>query len=164
MMNFRPRSNKLYWSLLAHLGLLTAFLVLAAPSNAGVVRLPVPNVTLYPGDLLSEDVLSSRRFKSSAAARAPVALEASQVIGKVARRTLLRGKPIALHALREPYLVKKGNPVKVVYVAGGLVITTYATSLKSGALGDLIQARNSDSGKIITGVVGGDGSLLMRQP
>jgi len=162
-MTCRRPFKRVRWALLTYLSLVAVFFALAAPSHAGVVRLPVPNVTLYPGDLLSEELLASRRFKTSATKRAPVALEAEQVIGKVARRTLLRGKPIALHALREPYLVKKGNPVKIVYAVGGLIITTYATSLKSGALGDLIQARNSDSGKIITGVIGRDGSLLMRQ-
>ena len=157
-----PCDIRWYWALLAGLCLLVACLASVTPASAGVVRLPVPNVTLYPGDLLSEDVLSSKRFRSSAAARTPVARDADQIVGKVARRTLLRGKPIALHALRDPYLVKKGNPVKVIYSAGGLIITTYAMSLKSGSLGELIQARNLDSGKIITGVIGDDGSLMMR--
>lgn len=157
-----PCDMRWYWALWAGLSLLVACLASVAPASAGVIRLPVPSVTLYPGDLLSEEVLSSKRFRSSAATRAPVARDAEQIIGKVARRTLLRGKPIALHALREPYLVKKGNPVRVIYSAGGLVITTYAMSLKSGSLGELIQARNVDSGKIITGIIGNDGSLMMR--
>lgn len=163
-MMFSRFNKRWYWAVLAHLALLAAGMTLAAPTQAGVVRLPVPNITLYPGDMLSEDMLTSRRFRSSATGRVRVAQKAGQVIGKVARRTLLRGKPIALHALRDPYLVKKGNPVKVVYSVGGLVITTYATSLKSGALGEVIQARNTDSGKIITGIISPDGSLLMRLP
>jgi len=161
-MIFNPPDMRLSWALLAGLSLLVGCLASVAPVSAGVVRLPVPNVTLYPGDMLSADMLSSRRFRSSAAARTPVARNADEIVGKVARRTLLRGKPIALHALREPYLVKKGNPVRVVYSVGGLVITTYATSLKSGSLGEVIQARNIDSGKIIVGVIAQDGSLMMR--
>lgn len=161
-MILHPYDTRLYWALLACLSLLAGCLASIAPAAAGVVRLPVPNVTLYPGDLLSADMLSNRRFRASAAARVPVARSADEVVGKVARRTLLRGKPIALHALRKPYLVKKGNPIKVVYSVSGLVITTYATSLKSGSLGEVIQARNIDSGKIIVGVIGKDGSLMMR--
>ena len=156
--------TKQFAIILSWLAVFAASIALTEPAIAGIVRLPVPNTTLYPGDLLSENVLSSRRFKSSATSRAPVALNPEQVIGKVATRTLLRGKPIALHALREPYLVKKGSQIRVIYAVGGLIITTYAMSLKSGELGAVIQARNLDSGKIITGTIDADGSMIVRMP
>ncbi len=134
------------------------------PVQAAGTRVPVPSVTLYPGDALSEDVLSSRRFRASYVSRRPVARSVEQVVGKVARRTLLRGKPIALNALRDPYLVLKGHPVRVVYATAGLTIITYATSLKSGGYGEVIRARNVDSGKIISGIIQSDGSLHVRRP
>ncbi|MGI9465405.1 MAG: flagellar basal body P-ring formation chaperone FlgA, partial [Aestuariivirgaceae bacterium] len=96
--------------------------------------------------------------------RKPVARTPEQVVGKVARRTLLRGKPISLNALRDPYLVVKGHPVRVVYATAGITIVTYATSLKSGGEGEMIRVRNVDSGKIISGIVQTDGSLLVRRP
>ena len=134
------------------------------PVNAGVVSLPVPIVTLYPGDALTEDVVAERRFKSRKSRRIPVALTVDEVIGKVAKRTLLKGKPIALHALRQRHVVKKGQTVRVVYLVGGISITALAMSLRSGGTGDLIQARNVDSGKIITGMIAQDGSLILRVP
>ena len=142
--------------------LLMAIVTFALPVRAEKVRLPVPNVTLYPGDVLSDETLTSRRFRASVVTRLRVAQRPEDVVGKVARRTLLRGKPIAIRALREPYLVKKGSPVRVVDATGGLTITAYAMPLKSGALGEVIRARNIDSGKIITGIIGSDGSLHLR--
>ena len=131
------------------------------PVQAGVVSLPVPRVTIYPGDLLTPDVLRLRRFKERATRGLPVVRLPDEVVGKVAKRTLLRGKLIALHALREPHVVQKGQQVRVVYVSGALTISTLATSLRSGSLGQLIQARNIDSGKIISGVVMENGTLRL---
>ncbi len=143
-----------------------AWLVLAllAPAGAGVVSLPVPRVTIYPGDPVTPDLLRQRRFRQSAVRTLPVARLPQDVAGKVAKRTLLRGKLIPLHALREPHVVSKGQQVRVIYASGGLVITALATTLRSGAVGEVVPARNVDSGKLISGTVTLDGSLRLRRP
>ena len=150
------------------LGILTTLAIPAADgmplARAGVVSLPVPRVTIYPGDLLTPRLLRERRFRKRSVRSLPVARRAEEIVGKVAKRTLLRGKLIALHSLREPHVVQKGQQVRVVYAAGAIAITTLATSLRSGGVGEVVQARNVDSGKIISGVVAADGTLRLRKP
>ncbi|TIW44389.1 MAG: flagella basal body P-ring formation protein FlgA, partial [Mesorhizobium sp.] len=47
-------------------------------------------------------------------------------------------------------------------VAGGaLTISASGVTLQPGAAGDLVKVRNVDSGKIISGTVMGDGTIMV---
>jgi flagella basal body P-ring formation protein FlgA len=59
-------------------------------------------------------------------------------IGKVARRSLQQGQPLAPSMLEEPTLVHRGETVKVVALAHGIRVTTEARAKQSGAAGELI--------------------------
>jgi flagella basal body P-ring formation protein FlgA len=77
---------------------------------------------------------------------------------------LLALQPIAINAVREPYLVNQGKAVLVVYETRGLTITSQATALESGSVGDDVNLRNNDSGLLIRGTVASDGSVRLRAP
>ena len=64
-------------------------------------------------------------------------LDRNALVGKTARRTLLPGLPIAANAVGEPKIVTIGAMVRVVFVEGGLTITTYASALQAGVVGDV---------------------------
>lgn len=150
---------------LASAAVLALISVTSLPAaRAGVVSLPVPRVTVYPGDLMTPGLLRMRRFRERAVTSMPVARRTEDIVGRVAKRTLLRGKLIALHALREPHVVEKGQLVRVIFTAAGLSITARATSLRSGGIGDVVPARNVDSGKIVSGIVSPDGTLRVTTP
>lgn len=134
-----------------------------SPLDAAPRTLPVPAVTIYPGDVISSDRLSERRFASTQAA-ASVFETREAVVGKVARRTLLPGKPIAINAVRDPHAVSLGGTILAVYQVGALTITSRVQPLRAGSVGELIEARNIDSGKIITGTVQADGSMRVSAP
>ena len=89
----------------------------------------------------------------------PIVATRADLVGKVARRTLLPGRLIARNAVGQPELIRKGAIVAAVYQAGTLTITASVLALQAGSLDDAIQARNIDSGKIIVGLVQADGSL-----
>ena len=140
-----------------------ASLATAGPARAAQVQgmLPVPAVTIYPGDVIAAEMLTERAFYFDPNLPLAVLDSAAPILGKVARRTLVAGKPIPNNSFGEATLVTRGQPTEARYEAGNLTITATVMPLQSGALGSLIQARNLDSGQMIAGMVQADGSLLV---
>lgn len=139
----------------------------AAPASAQAqaeMLLPVPTVTIYPNDEINEEHIMDRAFIAATVTRGSVQEDRGSVVGKVAKRTLLRGQPIPVNALREPYLVVTGKPATVVFSDGSLTIMGQATALQSGAVGDTVSLRNTESGQQIRGVVAKDGSVRIGGP
>jgi flagella basal body P-ring formation protein FlgA len=132
---------------------------LSSTGAAGVEYLPVASVTIYPGDVISEAMLTDGQFPSGTSANFPVVVSVNDVAGKVARRTILPGRLIARNAIAEPQLVEKGTVITAVYEDAALLITASVVALQSGALADAIQVRNLDSGKVIVGSVQADGTV-----
>ncbi len=142
--------------------LLTAGLVSfqAQALAADAMLLPVPNVTIYPGDVIREGWIVDRDFSASPFPPKSGMIDShAGLVGKIARRTLLPGSPIPVNAVGEPRLVANGEKVRVVYTEGGLTITTYGSALQAGGAGDTVSVRNLDSGSTISGVVQPDGSI-----
>ena len=125
---------------------------------AAAERRPVAAVTIYPGDVIREDMLADQDVSDNAAS-VSFASNRSMLVGKVARHTLLPGQAIAANAVGEPRLVRIGTMVRVVYQDDGLVIQTYASALQNGAAGDMVAVRNGESGVTISGIVEADGSV-----
>lgn len=145
-----------------------ALLALALAATAGAVQagqiqglLPVPAVTIYPGDQIGPEMLTEKPFYYDPDRPLAVVEDGTPLIGKVARRTLVAGKPIPNNSVGEPTLVSRGKPVEARFESGNLSISATVLPLQSGSLGGLVQARNIDSGQVITGIVQADGSLLV---
>jgi flagellar basal body P-ring formation protein FlgA len=126
-------------------------------------NLPVPNLTIYPGDIIRADALDTRRF-GPGAERLAVVRSAEAAVGRVARRTLLPQKPIPLNALRDVNIVQQGKSVKIVFASGGLVITGTGIALQSGVVGDTLNVRNVDSGMTVRGTAQADGTVRIEGP
>lgn len=131
---------------------------------AGVVgsraenQVPVSRTTLYPGVIVTGEMLSELPYTSLGSASA-VVTHRDEIIGKMAARTILPRQPILKSALRNPHIVRLGKLVKLRYEVEGLTIQGWAVALEPGGLGDLIGARNPDTGITIRGIVQADGSL-----
>ncbi|MBO6538114.1 MAG: flagellar basal body P-ring formation protein FlgA [Rhizobiaceae bacterium] len=119
----------------------------------------VPTRVVYPGELVTTADLQAVLLQRSKAGLPPIAYDHSEVEGKVARRTLLPGRLIALSSLREAYAVEAGKPVQVQFVEGALTISAVAVPLQPGSVGDLIRVRNIDSGIVFSGTVMADGTV-----
>jgi flagella basal body P-ring formation protein FlgA len=129
-----------------------------ANAHAGGLQLPVPRVTIYPGQVIEARMLVQRAFQPGFVH--PSTIQSSSVaIGKVARQTLLPNQPIDMSALREPYAVTQGQAALLVYQSGALRITSTGLALQSGGPGDVVSVRNVDSGRVIRGTIGPDGSV-----
>ena len=134
------------------------------PLRAAELELPVPRVTLYPGDVIGDEQLVGRAFIAHTVTRASVVASREALIGKVARRTLLPGQPVPVGGVRDPYVVNQGKPAVVVFEADGLSISTSALALQNGGIGDLVSLRNLDSGNVIKGTVAPDGTVRVAGP
>ncbi|TVR08322.1 MAG: flagella basal body P-ring formation protein FlgA [Salinarimonadaceae bacterium] len=130
-----------------------------APATAQTRLMPTPAITIYPGETIKEGVITQREFAAVAIGDLPVVEAASALIGKVARRTLLPGQLIPRNAVEEARLVERGSPAQVVFNEDGLTIVAIASPLQSGGLGDMVRARNLDSGVTIVGRVQADGTI-----
>lgn len=132
------------------------------PMRAQVVTtVPVPGITLYPGDPITEDVLTEQRVRLTRRSLEAIVASREMMVGKIVRRTLLAGQPVTLNAIEEPKLVRRGVPVRLVFIEGGLTIITYAEPLQSAAVGEIVRVRNTESGAVITGAVQPDGSVVV---
>ena len=72
---------------------------------------------------------------------------------------MLPGKPIPIIGVADPKVIGNGSQVRVVFEEGGLTITTYATALQAGGVGDIIKLRNPESGLILSGTIQADGTV-----
>ncbi len=149
---------------LARVLLALSLLLAAQPAPAAELELPVPRLTLYPGDVIGDDQIVERAFVAHTVARSTIHEAREALIGKVARRTLLPGQPIPINGVRDPYVVTQGKNALVVFEEGGLTITTNAMALQNGGVGDLVSLRNVDSGTIIKGTVASNGTVRLAGP
>ena len=138
--------------------------LLCGSALADTRRLPVPSVTLYPGDAIGAEAVVMKAFNGNESIWRNYALETTALEGKFARRTLVAGSPIALAAIKDREVVKRGVAAKAIFQSGGLEITAQLMPLESGANGDVIAVRNLESGLTLRATVLADGSLLVGSP
>lgn len=138
--------------------MLAALVAGAAPAIAQET-LPVPRVTIYPGDVIAEGMLDERAYRLAPGSEPLYAHARETLIGKMARRTLLAGQPIPAIAIENPRVVNVGAQIKIVFAEDGLQIVAYGIAQQAGAVGDLIRVRNQDSGLFVSGRIQNDGSV-----
>lgn len=142
-------------------GLLAGFALALAGTLARAtdLMLPVPTVTIYPGDTIKENLLRLQAYPETFKARTAVIDAPMAVAGRTARRMLLPGEPIPVNAVDDPRLVSRGTPTQIVFEENGLFITAVGAPLQNGGLGDVIRVRNTDTNRIVLGTVMADGRI-----
>lgn len=142
---------------------LPALLALASPALAGDMGMAVvPKTIIYPGQSIEAAQVESVEVTNPNLIEG-YARQVSEVSGMITTKTLLPGRTIMINALRQPYVVRRGDKIVLVYDNGSLRITASGTPLADANTGDLIKARNTDTGVIISGTVMADGSILVAQ-
>lgn len=131
---------------------------MAAPASSQEAAVVATRV-IYPGQTVPGDAL--RQIVLKRPPRGSVVRTSDEIVGKVARRTLLPGRLIPEGSVRAPYLVETGSPVTVRFQQGSLTISLTAVPLQSGAVGDMVTMRNMDSGATFKAVVLADGTVMV---
>ncbi len=123
-----------------------------------------------PGGALAESVIALRTIPAQAVVTAddlngvdaaiPGAIDdAALVIGQEARVTVYAGRPIRAQDFGAPAMVDRNQIVPLIYVAGGLQITTEGRALGRGGTGDMIRVMNLASRSTVSGFVTDTGAV-----
>ncbi|WEX78027.1 flagellar basal body P-ring formation chaperone FlgA [Sinorhizobium numidicum] len=147
-----PRARAVLFAAIAA-GFLSPAVASAEPPTA-----VIPKQTIYPGEPLDASVLEVVDVTNPDLAGDYVR-SLDEVEGKISKRTLLPGRVILASALREQYAVERGSTVRLIFSNGGLTITAAGSPLQDAAVGELIRARNIDTGVIVSGTVMADGTI-----
>ena len=145
-----------------HVPIVVLFAILnsqRAVAEAPVSAVPVPRAVIYGGDVISEVALTEKSLSVIEIERANAARTRGELVGRVARRTLLPGQPIAASATKAADVVKRGQPVTAIIQSDGLLISGIVVPLQSGAPGEMLSFQNSESGLILRGTVQEDGTV-----
>ena len=121
----------------------------------------VPNNVIYPGDMITADALVERKVRVSSGNAAVFGENPKDLIGKMARRTLLRNEYVPRSAVREQDAVLQGKPYKVIYNSESLSIVGEGIAQKAGAVGEIIPVRNPASGIMFKARVQADQTLAV---
>jgi flagella basal body P-ring formation protein FlgA len=112
------------------------------------------------GEVLRDtDVAIERRPKSEVQADSVRALEAA--IGMALQQNVRAGQVIRSTDLSRPQLVKRNEPVLIVYEVPGIVLTARGKAEDVGALGDTVNVLNIQSKRVIQGVVTGPAQITV---
>jgi flagellar basal body P-ring formation protein FlgA len=108
--------------------------------------------TVERGQVLeASDLTILRRPKAQASDLADM----QAAIGLAARRQLRPGQPIFVADLMKPDIVQRNDTVTLVYEAPGLTLTLRGQAQGAGALGDTIDVVNTQTKRVIQGVITG---------
>lgn len=83
----------------------------------------------------------------------------SQVAGFVAKRPIPAGQVLSPVTVNPANLVSKGETVSIVAEGPGLTIRALGIALSDGAMGQLIQVRNSKTNKVVEGRISAPGQI-----
>jgi flagella basal body P-ring formation protein FlgA len=109
----------------------------------------VPRNVIYPGDVITSDALVERQVRRDDASPAVFGENPEDLVGKVARRTLMPDQLVPHSAVHEQNVVLQGRRYKMTYNSEFLSIVGVGEALQSGAVGEMIPVRNPTSGVIV---------------
>ncbi len=127
---------------------------------------------LLAGPALAESVVATRTIRAQSvlgpddvtmvAAALPGALsDARHAVGLEARVAIYAGKPVRLSDLGPPTLVQRNQQVALIYLSGGLAISTEGRALARGSEGEVIRIMNLGSRTTVSGRIGPDGAVYV---
>lgn len=119
-----------------------------------MVEVPVVNRRLERGERLGPADLD---WLDVPADRLPAGaiLEPEQVLGSEAKRRLRADRILTARDIGQPLLVRRNQPVRLVYRLAGLTISTLGTAQDDGAAGNPVRVVTHDSRRQIQGLVTG---------
>ena len=121
----------------------------------------VPRHAIAAGAPLDRDLFERARVRRTRGLHArPV--DASALVGARAMRALEPGVEVLESDVEHPPLIEAGSLVLLRVRSGSLEVTTRASALEGGRLGDSIRVRTIDRDKELTAVVRGPGLVVVQ--
>ena len=116
--------------------------------------------TIYPGQTITLEDLKAVVLTKKPTITYRFVENFDEVTGKVASKTILPGRFIAVNAARASDVIKAGSSTWVSYKSGTLSIKLLCIALSSGTVGSEIRLRNPTSGKTFTGHILENGTVV----
>ena len=161
----RVRCSQPVWQLYVKVTSKSGALAPAMASKASVTVKPVQRKVLVATAVLPRGtVLNETHVALADADTSSVGSPAFEAVADVLYSELVRdvrpGQPIRVQDVRQTVLVKRGQTVLLsVGQAQGFQITARVEALQDGRMGEKVQLKNSESGRILTGVVKGPSAV-----
>ena len=118
------------------------------------------NRTVAAGSVLSADMLNSEIRDLSRVAGASLS-NPGDAVGRSARRTLVAGSVLDPGDLVSARLVRRGDAVTLVSHAGSIEVRMAGRALGDAGENERVSVENASSRRIIQGVVGSNGDVLV---
>ena len=136
----------------------------AAPRDPHPVKEVPRKVLVATGVLPRGTVLNETHVVLADADTSSMGSPAFEAVADVMHSELVRdlrpGQPVRVQDVRPTVLVKRGQMVLLsVGQAQGFQITARVEALQDGRMGDKVQLKNNESGKVLTGVVKGPNAV-----
>ena len=125
-----------------------------------MIEVALPNRRIMAGEVIRRGDLKWVKTHARKVNRRAI-LEASQIIGKAAKRTLISGKAILQNSIEPPVLVKRNSLVIITLNTKNMRITTQGKAMNNGSMQENIQIRNLKSNRIIEAMVTGAGKAMV---
>lgn len=120
------------------------------------VAVVMPRGVIERNSVLTADDLEMKKYNISAQ-RNGLIMSLDEAIGLTSKRTLQPGKPLTHAELLAPLMVKRNQPVTLVSHEGNITASADGVALKDGRKGDVVKIRNTNSQRIVNGVVADTG-------
>lgn len=118
------------------------------------LTVPVLARALGRKDVIKVEDIQWTRMRSSDL-RDGTVLDPERLIGQTAKRPLKAGEQLMLQDIERTVVVTKGQPVVMELVTPYMRLSANGIALDPGGIGDVVQVRNPQSNKVVTGVVTG---------
>lgn len=125
-----------------------------------VVEIPVLAHRLQRGTVIGPQDIAYETMDRTRI-RGEIVVEAADLVGMEARRTLSSGRPLRTRDIGEPTLVQRGGRVTMVYRVKGMTLTASGRAQDSGPEGAEVRVVNSRTNTTVMGVVNADGTVIV---
>lgn len=105
------------------------------------------------------DVAVERRPKAER--QGDAVTDPAAAIGLSVRQPMQAGQPLRRADLTKPLLVQRGEAIVLVYEAPGITLTARGKAEESGSAGDTVNVLNTQSKRVVQGVVTGPGQVTV---
>ena len=122
----------------------------------------VPSRGIAIGDVVGPNDLQTIKLPRERVAGDTVT-DASQLVGKAAKRVLRVGELVRAGDVQDPILVHKGETVMIELDTDVMQLTTQGRAMEDGALGASIRITNIQSNRVIDAVIAGSGRAVINR-
>ncbi len=140
---------------------LIALALLLTTTAAQAVSVSIVAQTVERGAIVSEADIATRDLPE---AEARMALPMSAIIGKEATRRLDAGRILRSGDVMSPLMVRKGDPVAILFQRGGLAISAQGKALSGGNAGATVRVQSQTSHALMEALVVAPGVVSISTP